>query len=156
MLNAYGCFHTRARNKKKSTQLIASIPQSWHELIKPLAIKGLTKELAENCSTKTVTDQVWHLSLAPKKKYLFTKETLTKLSQHIHKLHPELTIQIHIEEPNTQTPSEIKKEENTQKLESARKALLQESCLKKILELSKTDEEKIKIKLHEAVANPTN
>jgi len=76
----------------------------WGSVVQSLGLNGLVRQLALNCELKQREGDVWHLTLSPTNKLLFTEDRKKQIEKMLRKQHGDLqSIYIRVGQKETET-----------------------------------------------------
>jgi DNA polymerase-3 subunit gamma/tau len=97
---------------------------NWQSVIDEMALAGLVKELAGHCALKEHSEGKVHLVLSPDKEHLLNQTQKERLSNALEmRFGKETRLKISIEEPEAETPAQMKAREERKKQKTAESSI---------------------------------
>jgi DNA polymerase-3 subunit gamma/tau len=97
---------------------------NWQSIIDEMALVGLVKELAGHCALKQHSKDRVHLVLSPDKEHLLNQTQKDRLASALEmRFGKDTQLKISIEEPEAETPAQMKAREEREKQQAAESSL---------------------------------
>lgn len=133
--NTIGKKNVDTESRNSAPKIQAGENDNWQNIIDEMALAGLVRELAGHCVLKEHTENRVILSLTPSQEHLLKTSQKERLQEAIKtRFGKHVKLEIIVEEPECETPSERKIREEKEKQENAVKSFKEDPDVKSLIE----------------------